>query len=598
MKHSSILLLFAALIAVPWALSAQDGRNQTVVVTNKYDFDSSSREKTRIEMALPDSLTVFEKNFSYSVFDKPYAGAYDFHPYNLNLKPVSSPVGNRKFWMNAGIGYSLYPEFDLVYEPFRGPRASFGIYARHRSFAGDYRKTEVKDGLFIQQRGAEGERQYWGGWNYDMDNEGGLNFCYDWDRTALSFNVGYQGLQQRDWLSARSFDKAAADLKLYSKRQSSKVFNYAFYMSYQFGRDYVNSSLGKAEQYEHDMSFGFSFVANMKKKGHFALDAGAEVALYSNAMNHTAYVVEFLPQYVWENGGWFVKAGLRIDIPSTANNDVEENKGKSQWAYPEVKLSYEFRNIPLNIYLNVTGGERLRSYSSLVDDYRHFSIFSRHSNPSGSAGGSLDFSHPLLKNEIERVNAEFGLRGSIRSVFSYNLSVSYAEKASLALEAINFANLPLRTGGTAVNVPYYSIAYANAGQLNARAEAGYADDWGSVDLKLLYTDLYLRQEAPESYILPAALSGNLTLKFNIMRRLFFGVGCEFATPRKVHCGTSPETDFRLPAYGDPYLSAEYRFDKMVSLWLKASRFTGQTIYSAPLYSERGPRVIAGVSLSF
>ena len=69
MKHSSILLLFAALIAVPWALSAQDGRNQTVVVTNKYDFDSSSREKTRIEMALPDSLTVFEKNFSYSVFD-------------------------------------------------------------------------------------------------------------------------------------------------------------------------------------------------------------------------------------------------------------------------------------------------------------------------------------------------------------------------------------------------------------------------------------------------------------------------------------------------------------------------------------------------
>ena len=149
-----------------------------------------------------------------------------------------------------------------------------------------------------------------------------------------------------------------------------------------------------------------------------------------------------------------------------------------------------------------------------------------------------------------------------------------------------------------MNGPYYSIAYANAGQLNAKAEAEYADDWGSVDLKLLYTDLYLRQEAPESYILPAALSGNLTLKFNIMRRLFFGVGCEFATPRKVHCGISPETDFRLPAYGDPYLSAEYRFDKMVSLWLKASRFTGQTIYSAPLYSERGPRVIAGVSLSF
>lgn len=598
MKHSTILLLFAALTAVPQALSAQDGHNQTVVVTNKYDFDSSSREKTRIEMALPDSLTVFEKSFSYSVFDKPYAGAYDFHPYNLNIKPVSSPVGSRKFWMNAGIGYGLYPEFDLVYEPFRGPRASFGIYARHRSFAGDYRKTEVTDGLLTQSRNAEGKRQYWGGWNYDMDNEGGLNFCYDWNRTALSFNVGYKGLQQRDWFSARSFDKAAADLKLYSKRQSSKVFNYAFYMSYQFGRDYVNSSLGEAEQYGHDMRFGFSFVANMKKKGHFALDAGADMALYANALSHTAYVVEFLPQYVWENGGWFVKAGLRIDIAPTANNGVGENKGKSQYVYPEFMLSYECRNIPLNIYLNVTGGERLRSYSSLVDDYRHFSLLSRYDVSAGALEGSFGFTHPVLKNEIERVNAEFGLRGSIRSVFSYNLSVSYAEKASLALEAIEYAKLPLRAGGDPEDLYYYTVGYGNAGQLNARAEAEYADDWGSVGLKLLYTDLYLRQEAPKSYILPAALSGNLDVKFNIMRRLFFGVGCEFATPRMVHCGTAPVTDFKLPAYGDPYLSAEYRFNNMVSVWFKASRFTGQTIYSAPLYSERGPRVIAGVSLSF
>ncbi|MGN1211994.1 MAG: hypothetical protein ACI4TM_09935 [Candidatus Cryptobacteroides sp.] len=451
MKHSSILLLFAALTAVPRVLSAQDGRNQTVVVTNKYDFDSSSREKTRIEMALPDSLTVFEKSFSYSVFDKPYAGAYDFHPYNLNIKPVSSPVGSRKFWMNAGIGYGLYPEFDLVYEPFRGPRASFGIYARHRSFAGDYRKIEVTDGLLTQLRNAEGKRQYWGGWNYDLDNEGGLNFCYDWNRTALSFNVGYKGLQQRDWFSARSFDKASADLKIYSKRQSSKVFNYAFYMSYLFGRDYVNSTMGKAEQYEHDMKFGFSFVANMKKKGHFALDAGADVALFANAMSHTAYVVEFLPQYVWEQGGWFVKAGVRIDIPATANNVAEnpENKGegaaRSQYAYPEFMLSYEFRKIPLNVYLSVTGGERLRSYSAIVDDFRHFSLFSGHS--AASEGGSLEFSHPLLKNEVERVNAEFGLRGSIRSVFSYNLSVSYAEKGSLALEAIEYAKLPLKAGG-------------------------------------------------------------------------------------------------------------------------------------------------------
>lgn len=603
MKQTDILI-FAALLAVPYMLEAQDGRNQTVVVTNKFSFDSSAIEKHQLEMAVPDTLNVFEQSFNYSVFDKPYEGAYEFKPYNLNLKPVTGQEENKQFWMKAGIGYTLFPELDLVYEPVRGKRCSFGIFARHRSFAGDYRKLGVDaDELFIQARNADGKREYWGGWNYDMDNEAGLNFSYDWARTGLSLTAAYSGLQQRDWLSVRSLDQAVADLKVYSKRPSSKVFNYSAFLSYRFGRDYTQSSLGKSELMEHNMSFGFSFVADLKAKGHFALDAGADVSMYTNALSHTALVVEFLPQYVWENGGWFIKAGVRLDIPDTTDKDANlenqgEGKSHSQYAYPDVSVSYEFRNIPLNVYLNVTGGERLRSYSSIVDDYRHYSIFSRHSDPSGSPEGNLKFSHPLLKNEVKRVNAEFGLRGSIRSVFSYNLSVSYAEKASLALEAIDFASLTLRTGENASEVPYYSIGYANAGQLNARAEAEYSDDWGTVGLKLLYTDLYLRNDAPQSYILPAALTGNLDIRFNIMKRLHFGLGCEFSTPRQVHCGSAPVQDFKLPAYGDPYLGAGYTCNNMISVWIKANRFTGQTIYSTPLYSERGPKIIAGMSLSF
>lgn len=603
MKQTDILI-FAALLAVPYMLEAQDGRNQTVVVTNKFSFDSSAIEKHQLEMAVPDTLNVFEQSFNYSVFDKPYEGAYEFKPYSLNLQPVTGQEENKQFWMKAGIGYTLFPELDLVYEPVRGKRCSFGIFARHRSFAGDYRKLGVDaDGLFIQARNADGKREYWGGWNYDMDNEAGLNFSYDWARTGLSLTAAYKGLQQRDWLSVRSLDQAVADLKVYSKRPSSKVFNYSAFLSYRFGRDYTQSSLGKSELMEHNMSFGFSFVADLKAKGHFALDAGADVSMYTNALSHTALVVEFLPQYVWENGGWFIKAGVRLDIPDTTDKDANlenqgEGKSHSQYAYPDVSVSYEFRNIPLNVYLNVTGGERLRSYSSIVDDYRHYSIFSRHSDPSGSPEGNLKFSHPLLKNEVERVNAEFGLRGSIRSVFSYNLSVSYAEKASLALEAIDFASLTLRTGENASEVPYYSIGYANAGQLNARAEAEYSDDWGTVGLKLLYTDLYLRNDAPQSYILPAALTGNLDIRFNIMKRLHFGLGCEFSTPRQVHCGSAPVQDFKLPAYGDPYFGAGYTCNNMISVWIKAYRFTGQTIYSTPLYSERGPKIIAGMSLSF
>lgn len=601
MKAIYKTLVMAALFAVPHMLGAQDGHNQTVVVTNKFSFNSSVGEKSQIEMASPDSLNIFEKNFSYEVFDKPYSGAYEFHPYNLNLKPVSGTVDGRQFWMNVGAGYNLYPEFDLVYEPVRGNKCAFGVFARHRSFVGDYRKVAADaDGLLIQTRNADGKREYWGGWNYDMDNEAGLNFSYDWARTGLSLTAAYKGLQQRDWLSVRSLDQAVADLKVYSKRPSSKVINYAAYLSYRFGRDNIQSAPGNAVLFQHNMRFGFDFTANMKKKGCFSLYAGADVALYSNALNHTALVVEFLPQYVWQQGPWYVKAGLRLDIPVTTDGVENWNGGSSfsQYAYPDVEVSYECRNIPLNIYLNVTGGEQLRNYASLVEDHRHFSLFSRSATLQADREGKSAITGPVLKNEVERVNAEFGLRGSIRSVFSYNLSVSYAEKASLALEAIDFAALTLRTGEDASDVPYYSIGYANAGQLNARAEAEYSDDWGTVGLKLLYTDLYLRNDVPQSYVLPAALTGNLDIRFNIMKRLHFGLGCEFSTPRQVHCGSAPVQDFKLPAYGDPYLSAGYICNNMISVWIKANRFTGQTIYGTPLYSERGPKIIAGLSLSF
>ena len=83
--------------------------------------------------------------------------------------------------------------------------------------------------------------------------------------------------------------------------------------------------------------------------------------------------------------------------------------------------------------------------------------------------------------------------------------------------------------------------------------------------------------------------------YNIIKRIFVGVGCEFATVRRVYLA---DGSIRIPGFGEPYFSAEFLYSRGLSFWLKGSRLTGQTVQRTPLYAERGPELTAGVRLSF
>lgn len=598
MRKMKRKIIFLPVLVAIAGQSAFAQNNQTVVVTNKFDFDTSGHEKIRREMSQPDSLTVFEKSFDYSVFDKAYAGAYDFNPYGMNLQPVSEYSERSRFWLNAGIGYTLKPEFDLVYEPFRGPKASFGVYARHRSFSGEYRQVGLDEKSFLRQlRDENGKRLYYGPWNYDMDNEAGLDFAYDWDKVGLSANIAYDGLLQKDFFMQRSQNVAKANVRLFSKDSFPKIFSYSVFLDYSLGKERISARTAASELLEHRFDFGFGVGADFRDKGHFALDAYANTSTYGYDLQHFAMIMDFTPHYVWTIKGWTLDLGLRFDIPVRSSNAGNLNKAGSQYAYPAIGVSYEFSRIPMNLHLSVTGGESLGTYTGIVSDFRHYSL------NSSSIGNAAGISSPVLGNEVERVKAELGVSGRIRSVFSYDVAVSYSEKASVVTEAVNFVRFPFGEGtNSAELMPYYTLVWLGAGQFNASVKAEYADDWGSVRLGLLYTDFYLRGSEPVSYIAPASLVGNFDMKFNILRRIYLGVGCDFSTARSMNCLTASAPDgylsCRLPGWGDPYLNAGYVINPMVSVWLKANRFTGQTIYSAPLYSERGPHVIAGLSLSF
>ena len=83
-------ILATALAAAVTALAYGQNLNPTVEVTNAYQGGASSIAKPAQQMAVPDSVTRFNLDFDYSVFEKPYRGAYEFTPYYVQLKPRPS----------------------------------------------------------------------------------------------------------------------------------------------------------------------------------------------------------------------------------------------------------------------------------------------------------------------------------------------------------------------------------------------------------------------------------------------------------------------------------------------------------------------------
>ena len=65
-------ILATALAAAVTALAYGQNLNPTVEVTNAYEGGASSINKPAQQMAVPDSVTRFNLDFDYSVFEKPY----------------------------------------------------------------------------------------------------------------------------------------------------------------------------------------------------------------------------------------------------------------------------------------------------------------------------------------------------------------------------------------------------------------------------------------------------------------------------------------------------------------------------------------------
>ena len=588
MMKRYILVAIAALTA-SYSLGAQD-LDPTVVVRRAYEGKLVESNKPQLDMQVPDSVTRFDLDFDYSVFDKPYMGAYEFNPYVLTMQPASAVQNPKQLYLRAGAGYTLHPVFDLVWAtPFK-EAFRMDVYATHRSYVGGYRmfKPDLPaDGPVIIDRWLQsgGDHGYMPN-GYDLETRAGLDGSYDWKSGVVDFDASYYGIASKDNVKTRHYDALDIKAGVASKSLEDAYFKYDVDMHYRYGVDvmeYLGSDTG-LEEHVFGVEAVLGQVMHKEEGTHKVLfDVGMDLAAYGHPEYSTvAGEFHIVPHYVFQyNSRLMADVGVRLAKVMRSDSPEGIFGAKEQVVYPDVTVTFDAVPQYLRVYTHVGGGNKMNTYSSILERNHHYDL---------EFGRGL---WPLMDFDVERVSAVLGFKGRVGK-FAYDLHGGYANYANALLDAV------------VIGRPFESVEYMPGFGYTSyqKAFAGFDWNWKTESLKfdgaLEYAYVFGMKDSSGLFA-PAAFTGDVALEYNWSRRIYAGVDCMFSTARHgsvidmlqdngVH-------EAVLPGYADLGVYFEYAPSHILSVWARGGNLLNMTIQRNPIYAEKGINFTVGVCLN-
>lgn len=590
MNMRKIYLVSAAMLMTA-AVSFGQNFNPTVEVTNTYQGNASEVHKPLLGMNVPDSLLRFDLDFDYEVFEKPYQGAYSFKPYMLNMRPAKDAWRGRQLYLKAGAGYTLHPQFEFVFSPEQSGPFQMSVYASHKSYFGNYHeiKPELQDGLYrMKKSGGK-----FGG--YDALTSAGFDGRYNWDRTILSFGIGYYGLAAKDSVMSRSYNAFDFNARVRSNNDSESYFLYDIELRGRVandGLDYKSFSFPEGvsvdKQNENWVLLDGLVGPVVNNSRSILVGFEAESASYSRFYDGNIGRVALIPSYRFKSGRWNLNLGVKLEFMFRNDADTlsfgKMGGGKGQIVYPDAHISFAAGgNVAL--YADATGGSRLNTYSSQISENHHL-------NPSFLVAPVYELITPLVDNTVEKVNARIGVRGSAASSFQFDVNGGVGLYGNALMESGLFT-----AGGDLVP----ALAYSDYNLIYANALVGLRTGRVKIDADFRYRGVSFPDNDALNlgFTLPK-YSGGVRASYDISSRLYAGINVEAASWRDGKCASVASEDIldvRVPGYVDLGVNCGYKFNRKWTLWLESGNLLCQTIQRTPFYAEKGPWVTAGISLN-
>ena len=585
-------ILATALAAAVTALAYGQNLNPTVEVTNAYQGGASSITKPAQQMAVPDSVTRFNLDFDYSVFEKPYQGAYEFTPYYVQLKPTPKPSTTEKFYLRTGAGFTLHPELDIVWTPVMKEKFRMSVYATHQSYFGryhDFALGKAQDGIIpVTPDGKMG--------GYLADTKAGLDGVFNWDGGLASLDLGFRNRMADDAYHYQKMSGLEAKARVRSLPSDEPHLLYDAAIDYSFlGGD--RSSLGwtakdfRESKFALDGDFGPVLDADHR----ILVGVNLDLARYMGGFAGYTGRMALTPKYQFNLDRWRFSLGAQLSwLVYSEEFDLwsKEFRHKSGFIYPDVHVDFHLLDDRLVLQTSATGGDRFNTLSGQF------------------------FSHPFSSDtfyghSVERIRAMIGARGNIASRFRYDLQGGYARWTYAPVEgmASYLVSYPAPGSDSGTLQPAEtverrilrpSLVEKGFNLLFVDLDYGWKSESVTVDGKLSYRHTNISDSGAFA---PAAFTGFIRPAYNYGERMKGGLDVAWSTGRKASVTTKSETGevtnvYRVPGWVDLGVFAEYRFTHRFGFWAKGGNLLNQVVQRTPLHAEAGMYFTAGIVLNF
>lgn len=571
-------IALAAALVLSLSAGAQN-INPTVQVTNTYEGKLMEVHKQELEMNVPDSLLSFDWQFDYSVFDQPYKGAYDFNPYLISMKPEANPSTLHSLHINAGAGYSLHPEAQVIWSPKFSDKLALSVYDNFKGYWGDYALMHPGlDGVFTEYSAEKG---------HDVSNRVGLATRFTLPKIIFNLDAGYDLLRANHPHMTNNAD--AGDVKLGLHSQQTRKWSYgasASYRRFAVTNENTNpmvSPHSTGDIQENLWTMDAEAYRHLGSHVTFGLSGGFQ---WVGSGSSSVSLLTVDPQFRLEGGRLNLRTGLLFSVPWRDGCTSRAFRGNV--CYPQIYADWLLVPDALKVYFNLTGGEQIGSYSSLVKD-NHFA----YPWPEDDVYNRSSLRSFLYDSTKKSFDVSGGVKGRFGARVQYQASVGAYRYRNALTEYIN--PYPIVPEGVnsivAFGVPLLGYVRADMTISYFDVQASWISAPFTAEAACRYQSA--TRLSDNSFLIPAHFTGHMDFTYNWNGRIYLGAGARFASERaqRLLDGT-----LHLPGYWDLSANAEFRVSHNLSVWARGSNLLGQLVYDNPLYVQKGAYFTLGLTL--
>lgn len=558
-----VISLISAALLLQFAAFAQEDLNPTVTVTNTYQGEAYGIVKPAQLIQIPDSVSRFNLDFDYSVFESPYKSAYEFQPYDVQIRPQSQELTDGKLFVRAGAGYTLHPDFHAVFIPLSKPGGSISIFADHDSYFGNYwNYKKIGTGDVVVMKDPDNRTNQAGHYGFtDIGIRGRKAWGNGEFTSALAWNNIFSG---NDMNLGRGANYGSLDANIRSFDPMAS-FKYDIDLDVRIGVDANSSGKMSVTDARLNGDLGVLFL------GAHRVSLGVKAEGQYLGQNDDAFsgVFGIIPRDEIRLGEWNMSLGLGIlalvskdvPLPSIPSYPTMFNK-KGQWIYPQVLVFRSFAHDRFFIEAGLTSGVKYQSYWDLVEE-----------NP---------YYIPWLDNTVEKMNLFAGTRGSLSDNLQFSIKGGFRMVDNDLLWKV-------RTDSSGNLELFPGYGYGDYSQLYATMGFDLVKEPFSASLDMTAGKTWLKGDT--ELFAPAAFEGKFNAGYHWGERVRAGMNLSWKTGREAFLAGNMVS---IPGYADLGLFGEFYWRRNLAFFLDCSNLLNQTVMIAPFVAERGVSCTAGV----